>query len=165
MFKSPLEENGGIRLNKRDRIAAVVLICIGLFITIESLKLPLGEFRQPGAGFMPLVLGVIMLGLALAYLFISWHRTEEPDSPWGRRELKRPVLASIGVFVYALFLSKVGFPVMTALFMLYWLKVIEFENWRKSILIALLTTVGLYLIFVYALRIALPAGTLFRIGG
>ena len=152
-------------MNKRDRIAAVVLICIGIFIIVESLKLPLGEFHMPGAGFIPLVLGIIMLGLSIAYLVISWKKTEEADSPWGRRELKRPLLASLGVFVYGLLLDKVGFPVLTVLFMLYWLKVIELQNWRKSILIALATTVGLYLIFVYALRTALPAGTLFRIGG
>ena len=96
-------------MNKRDRIAAVVLICIGIFIIVESLKLPLGEFHMPGAGFMPLVLGIIMLGLSIAYLVISWKKTEEADSPWGRRELKRPLLASLGVFVYGLLLDKVGF--------------------------------------------------------
>lgn len=164
-MRKRFSEMGAFNVNKRDRIAAMVIAGIGLLILAESSRLPWGGLNQPGAGFMPFAVGVGLIGLALAYLIIAWPHRAESGAAWGWDQWKRPLLAVAGVLSYGYLLGRLGFLVTTLLFMGYWLWALESENWRKVLVVSVVATAGLYLIFIFGLRIALPTGSLFRMGG
>jgi hypothetical protein len=49
----------------RESVVAVVFLLLGAWICLEALQVGLGSFRMPGAGFFPLVLGVILGAFAI----------------------------------------------------------------------------------------------------
>lgn len=48
-----------------DRVSGSVLVLLALGVIWESLKLPLGTLHNPGPGFLPLLLAVVLGGLGL----------------------------------------------------------------------------------------------------
>src|SRR5262245_21398440 len=44
-----------------DRVSAIVLALFALFVIWESRQLPLGTFRQPGPGYVPVLLAALLL--------------------------------------------------------------------------------------------------------
>ncbi len=58
---------------------AAALLCVGMLFAAQALRLPLGTVGMPGAGFFPLVAGIVLAGLCVligAELFGSRRRGE-----------------------------------------------------------------------------------------
>ena len=55
-------------MKKFDLVASAFWLIIGFLICEESWRINLGEFRNPGPGFLPFGTGLILGGLALAVL-------------------------------------------------------------------------------------------------
>ena len=51
---------------------AVAFLFLSVWICLESLQVPLGSFRMPGAGFFPLFLGLTLGALSLGLLGKAW---------------------------------------------------------------------------------------------
>jgi hypothetical protein len=149
-----------------------VKICCSLFwllfsvvMSREAFRLPMGEMRDPGAGFFPLLIALATGLLALVALFQSLRggegrneapptRSAEPFRWWNL------VIIIIALIAYTLTLTTLGFMINTFLFMLLLLKVIDPQTWKKAVLAAVITAVTSDLFFNRLLQAQIPTGIL-----
>lgn len=148
-------------MSGRDRIAAVVFLLLGGYVARAGLALDTGTLQKPGAGFQPLVLGILFMGLGAVYLVAACREPRAASSPWPLALWRRPLLASGAILFYWFCLTWFGFPVTTFLFLFGWLWLIERESWSRIVMVSVSATTCLYLVFTVILRIRLPLGTLF----
>ena len=130
----------------------------------QASRLPMGEMREPGAGFFPLLLAVITGILALLALIQALkakpalpqeeERSEEPFRWWSI------AIILVALVAYALTLQTVGFMINTFWFMLLLVKVVEPQSWTKSLVAALITAVTSELFFNTLLSAQIPQGIL-----
>lgn len=147
-------------------------ICCSLFwllfsavMSREAFRLPMGEMRDPGAGFFPLLIALATGLLGLIALVQSLKEKKEKDEAQVSRSTEpfrwwNLVIILAALLVYALTLTTVGFMINTFLFMLILLKVIDPQTWKKAILAAVITAVTSDLFFNVLLKAQIPSGIL-----
>ena len=72
-------------MNRRDRISAVGCLLAGGLLTVESLRLDMGNLARPGPGFVPLALGIGLLALSGVYLVMALAHRARPAPDGGAR--------------------------------------------------------------------------------
>jgi putative tricarboxylic transport membrane protein len=149
-------------MKKLDFIGSGFWLLLGFLICEESWQINLGEFRNPGPGFLPFGAGLILGGLAFALLVKTLRGKSGGDRAfWAeRRRWPKVSLTLTSIFVYGFLLEPVGFLLMTFLIMGFLFRVIEPQRWRTVIAGALFSAVGAYLIFEVWLKVELPKGFL-----
>lgn len=144
-----------------QRYAALVLLGTAGVVIYQSLYvLRLTDAGQPGSGFMPFGLGIILAGLATLLLLVNVGRDPTRHPFFGAAWL-RPLmaLALMGAFAYSF--NWLGAVLSVVLLVCIWLLLIE----RKRVLVAvgsgLATGLVVYVLFEVLLQAPFPAGTLF----
>jgi hypothetical protein len=110
-----------------------------------------GDSFAPDSGFLPLVYGALLLGLALA----AAARLLAAKAVSGE-SMRKPlvVLGALGAAVAALPLAGFAISVFALLFLLY--AAVERLPWLNSALVSAAMTGGLYLVFKVWLSVPLP---------
>jgi len=148
-------------MKKADVITGVVLLVLSGYVILEAWRMPPSATFGPGSGFLPFWLGVLLAVLAVILLGTAWRReaTEKGrKSPFpGTKALISigSVLASLAAYI--VLLEVLGFLMDTFLYVAFLLGVVEREKWLMTLLVAVSTTAGLYLIFQVLLGITLPS--------
>jgi putative tricarboxylic transport membrane protein len=129
-----------------------------------SLSLSAGTIEQPGAGFFPRIVGVLILCLSIPGWVGSRRSSEEkkpavPVFPQGR-DLQRVIAIASVVLLFVVLLQPLGYGVCSAFLMAAVLRLLGMRSWGKTILIAALTAGTSYFFFVL-LDIPLPRGSFF----
>ena len=146
-----------------------VKICSSLFwilfsvvVSREAFRLPMGGLKDPGSGFFPFTIGLIMGLLAIIALFQSIREKKEGSAPQPQESFRwwNIVIILAALIAYALTLEKLGFLINTFLFMLLLLKVIEPQTWKRAVLAGLTTAIVSDLFFNVLLRAQIPSGIL-----
>jgi hypothetical protein len=144
--------------------AAISLFVFGAITAALSLQLSLGTLRAPGSGLFPLVLGLMLMGLAagqVVQLRLSQPKLPaEPAAaePVGDDSTRRVLLFIGAVAVATALLEPLGYLLVSLLLMLALLQVLAFRRWGLSGWISLLTAGACYMVFVRWLKIPLPSG-------
>ena len=146
----------------KEAVGGVVMLLFGVLTAVLSLQLPLGTLHRPGSGFFPLILGLLLMGLAAGHLVQAWRSTLSRVgaglAPAEGGSVGR-VLLFLGVILLATALLDVlGYPLVAFLLMFALLEILGIRRRRDSILIALCTAVAAYVLFVQWLQIPLPKG-------
>jgi membrane-associated HD superfamily phosphohydrolase len=126
----------------------------------QASRLKMGELSQPGPGFFPFGIGLVMGILSLAALFLS-IRGQEKKALTAQKETFRwwNIVIILGALIaYALSLEKIGFLINTFLLICLLLKVVEPQPWKTSILGGLITAVVSDLVFNVFLKAQIPSG-------
>jgi hypothetical protein len=124
--------------------------------------MPIGRLGEPGPGFLPLFIGILMGILSIA-LFIRSYRAgiSEKKAFWADRKQWPKVFTTIlALLIYALVLRGLGFAPVTFLLLIFLFKGIGELDWKISIIGPLLTTSFFYLVFKVWLEVQLPEGPL-----
>lgn len=146
-----------------------VKICSSLFwllfsavMSREAFRLPMGEMKDPGAGFFPLMVALVLGLLAVIAFFYAFRaRTGAREaSSLERFRWWNLVVILAALVAYALTLETAGFLINTFWFMLLLLKVIGPEGWPKALLASLITAVVSELFFNVLLGAQIPTGIL-----
>jgi putative tricarboxylic transport membrane protein len=135
-------------------------LLFSLVLCIEAYGLNIGAIRNPGPGFFPFCVGLVMAGLSLIAIIQSVGKYE-PEEKSDRQERFRwwniaIILAAI--LVYALVLQTLGFLICTFLFVSLLLKVVEPQSWKATILGGLITAVSSDIVFNLILQSQIPSG-------
>lgn len=120
-----------------------------------ALGLPyMGDFA-PGSGFLPLWLGVCLVGLSAVHV-LSCLRTRAPHLPTGHG---RKVLAvALGLVVCVAVIEPLGFVVAVGAYLLFLLRVVEKESWPTSLGVTFGAIAVLFGLFRVWLQVPLPKG-------
>jgi putative tricarboxylic transport membrane protein len=151
-------------MGKADRISGAFWFVFGVFVTIESYRMGLGTLRRPGPGFLFFWAGILMAILSLIVLSRAWADSRREALPtkaiFGPIDFLKIALVSASVFLYALFMERLGFIPVTMILLLFLLGVIERKGITLSVFISVVVTAAAYLIFEVLLHSQLPKGFL-----
>ena len=149
----------------KEEGSSLVWLGLAIIICIGSLRLSLGSFQNPGPGFFPFIVGLV-LGVLAAVVYFQARRaassTKETEQPlWANSSgVKKVVLTTIALLVYAVSMNYLGFLVSTFIFFIFLLRTIEPQRWGLVILESLLASGVSYTIFEIWLQAQLPRGFL-----
>jgi putative tricarboxylic transport membrane protein len=150
---------------KKERAGSLLFLLFGIYGFILSLRLPLGHWREPGPGFLPLVLSILLcVSGALGLMLGAKTGEEETRGKRVWRELGRKLITPgkiIGVTtVYAIFLERAGYllaSVLYAFVLFYWISQVRL---RIALVLAILIGGGSWYFFGHVLGVPLPQGIL-----
>ena len=149
----------------------LIWIALGIFISIYAYKLGMGKLSEPGPGFMPFGLGVIVFFLSIYKLVKEslWKGDKESakdktvkGAGWSV-SLSKLVFIALILFAYALFLEWLGYIITTFLAMMLLLRVSGYTQWTRIIIYAVIIVGGSYFMFLY-LGVRFPPGVLSHFG-
>lgn len=152
----------------REFLSSLFFFGFGLFVLYQSLQFTIWSDSEPGPGFFPLLTGFLITGFSVSILikfFIS-NKTltneieseDESEKDNGKMNYARVFAYIILMLLYGLFLEKVGWLIITAVFLILILKYVERQSWKRTTLLTLSGLAAIYVIFVYFLSIQLPKG-------
>jgi putative tricarboxylic transport membrane protein len=138
-----------------------LLLCSALII-IGSLRLPLGMVANPGPGFVPLLVGVLLSIISLAILINSFLQRSSEGKAFllDKKQWPKVVTTVLMILVYTVAFPYLGFFVSTLLLMFFLFKAIGGMNWKASLVGAILTSSCFYLVFKVWLKVQFPEGPL-----
>ena len=149
-------------MKRFDLLSSGFWLIVGVLLCEESWRINLGQFHNPGPGFLPFGAGLILGGGALAVLVRNLRsKPGQEKSFWADRSRWPKVFLTLGcILVYGVVLEPLGFLLTTFLGMGFLFRVIEPQRWRTVLLGAFFSAVGAYLIFQTWLQVELPKGFL-----
>ncbi|MBX9843848.1 MAG: tripartite tricarboxylate transporter TctB family protein [Xanthobacteraceae bacterium] len=140
-----------IRISQ-DRLSGLFFCAVAIAGIVLSSRLDLGTPSRMAAGFFPMWLSVVLLGLGSVVLFRSFIREDEPV---GQVEVRPLIAVLLGVVVFSVLVERWGFALAGVLL----IGVSRFAAGRyKPVEVAILAAalVGFSaLIFLYALKLPL----------
>jgi len=147
----------------------LIWVLIGIGICFGSIKLKLGDFHTPGAGFLPFFAGALLtifgFVLMVSTLLSQARRQINGGSlkDLTRRHWKsflNPLLTVAILLGYILLLDPLGFLLTTFVCLLLLFKLSEPRKWVMPTILSACTSVLSYLIFSVWLQSQLPKGLL-----
>ena len=159
-------------MRKRDLIAVVFWVALGLFVSIWSYaKLGIGKFNAPGSGLFPFALGILFTVLALYRLLMralpasgeSAEVSAQEESNEGGVRYKKLIFVMVAMFGYALLLEPLGFLITTFLAMTILFQSAGVSRWSRAALYAVIVVLITYFLFTY-LGVRFPPGVLTILG-
>ena len=146
-----------------DFISGVFWLCLGLLLSLWSTRYQIGNFLQPGAGFLPLILGILLILLSLILLGQAKKSSQTPQGPafsilpggW------KKVVYTVSIMLLATFLFEtIGYLLTFFLLLILLMQGAGPQRWRTTLLIAFFSALSIYMIFVLLLKQQLPKGLL-----
>ena len=140
-----------------DRLSGTLLFLLALFVLWQNRVYPIGTLTEPGAGFLPLLLG---LAFAVTTALIAWYGTDAlpiKDIGWGEAPRAIAILLACGgaafiferlgyrLTIFALLMFLLGFGCLAYLTIL-WFAGFPIGDRPLLILGVLLVTVGVQLV-------------------
>lgn len=149
-------------MKRYDQISGLVWLFFAVYICIASFQSPLGSWRDPGPGFVPLISGIVLGGLSfLCYVRARLSKSEEARESWYPKEKWKKLISVLAaLFAYAIFFEILGFLLATFLLLIFLFRGIEPQRWVVAIGGSALASFLSYAIFELWLRTQLPKGVL-----
>ena len=143
-----------LRAASGEIFLALAFVGAGAFWVLTALGMQLWEGFAPSSGFLPLVYGLLLMGLSVAALLLEARpndRTEESNAT-----IRRPLIVIAAMAAGVAGLEVAGFAVSIFLTMFFLLKVTERLPLLPSLLTAGGTVLILRLVFRTWLGVPLP---------
>lgn len=137
-----------------DRVSGTLLFLLALFILWQNRAYPIGTVTEPGAGFLPLLLG---LGFAGTSALIAWYGTDTlplRDIGWGETPRAIAILTACGIA--ASVFEWLGYRLTIFALLVFLLGVLERKKVPVVLLVAALFSLGSYFVFFNLLDVQLP---------
>jgi len=154
-------------MKKRNRVSGLFWLGFGLLFAIGGWQQGLIKRAIPGAGFLPFICGIVLIGLALIVLIPALvpeknerRKGDGQEKFFPEKESGTRLAYTLAALVaYGICLPYGGFLLITFVFMLFMLRLMEPQKWSRAILLSLSTAILAYLLFA-ALEVQLPQGML-----
>jgi len=150
-------------MKRYDRISSGVWLLFAIYICVESIRLPLGSLRDPGPGFLPLLTGILLGGLAgIAFFQARNGKSPESTAPWYPQQRWKTLVWLLAVLLaYAGTLDFLGFLLSTFLLLIFLFRSSSApRSWPWAVGGSLIASLSCYLVFEVWLRTQLPKGFL-----
>lgn len=139
-------------MNRTNAILGTGFLAFGLYLVASGAQLPAGIGLLPGAGFFPLVIGIVTVVLALLLLTTAFRGAASPSFEMVNG---KTIAGVIGLtFAYLLLWGSGLFALRTAVFLVLFLRLLG-ERWRTSVSVSAVLTATVTLAFQFGLRVSL----------
>jgi putative tricarboxylic transport membrane protein len=142
-----------------ERLAGFILLLIGFGVVYSAVfDLQLGTINSPDAGFMPFILGIGMVILALVWIVSLKTATSSGagESFFDRTRGLKLLLSILLLLLYGLSMEPAGYFTSTLVFMAAWQALVERAKPLTILAIALVSAVAMFLLFTQFLKVPLP---------
>lgn len=151
-------------MERSDRIFSFLWIVLGISQCVGSISLGLGQITEPGTGFMPFIMGLVMIVLGVALLIEASSLLKKDYvkkiSIWSEVSWKKVLYVILILVVYPIVLPKLGYLITTFLVMVLLIKSGESVKWKTAIFSGILASGFSYVIFGVWLNVPFPKGFL-----
>jgi uncharacterized membrane protein YdcZ (DUF606 family) len=145
-----------------QRYSGVVFLFIAAVVIQQSVwVLRLFDHGQPGSGFMPFGLGVILAILAVTLIVTNRGADENRVPFWQAKAWFHPLLAVVITAVYIVVFDDIGAITSVVMLVTGWLLFVERKTVVVSVTTGALTGLAVYLLFDWLLQTPFPRGILF----
>jgi putative tricarboxylic transport membrane protein len=147
---------------RNDFVAVTFWLIIGLSFSIWSTTYPIGNLYRPGPGFVPLILGILLIFLSLL-LFKNAKRSRSlpkvtfSSFPGG---LKKVACTALILILAAFLFERIGYLFTIFLLVAFLMRAVEPQSWRATLITAFSAALAIYLVFDLLLKQPLPRGPL-----
>ncbi|MBI4241025.1 MAG: tripartite tricarboxylate transporter TctB family protein [Candidatus Rokubacteria bacterium] len=139
-----------------DRVSGVTLVLLALGVSWEARKLPVGTLYNPGPGYMPTLLAIILGALGIVIVVLGGDSVAFRSLDWGEG---KHALAILGTCAFAaLALERIGYRLTTLVILVVLLGVVERKRPLLVGILSLALSLGSYYVFHNLLRVQLPRG-------
>jgi putative tricarboxylic transport membrane protein len=153
-----------LAMNIYEQVLNLIWILMGFGICLYSIGLKLWMASKPGSGLIPFIAGFIIGIVGLVRFVGDWRKAagkEKVKKFWENPAYRRRIFfVLVGFFAMAVLLPKLGFLFTSVIVTSFLLYVIEPQNIFKVIGIAIMSCLGVYVLFVTLLQVNLPRGFL-----
>ena len=142
-----------------EKLVNLFLLLLSIFyLCYSKANYKLGTMRMPKEGFMPLLLGIGMVGLS-SYLTVQafLDKGDAQNVKFNISWKRFFVLVAVCV-LYAILLNTLGYLIATFLFLLSVFKIANLEGVKLPLILSLVFSVAFYVVFKIMLGVMLPAG-------
>ena len=140
-----------------DLIGGVAVLLLGLAVVFFSSQMEYYSEFGPGPGFLPLWVGVVLVGCAI-FVIINVLKKHDKIGTFFKPRTKLGLRVLIIIFITFLFLPFLGFSIGLALFVGITMRIMGKHGWVSCSLTAVVTAICIHLIFISWLTIPLPQG-------
>jgi hypothetical protein len=144
-------------------ISSAVWVVLGLAVCGYALRLRLWDAAGPASGFLPFLAGTVFAGAGLVLLIREWAAGPRPGGPpfWADATGRTRVgLVVAGLVAMALLMPTLGFLLAAIVVMVFLLGLTERRRLGSSVLLAVVSSLLIYWLFVSLLQVRLPRGLL-----
>lgn len=134
-------------IQRRDLIAGIFFIVVGMTTIILSLRYSIFSFGNLGPGFLPLAYSMALLGLGLLLAVQGALHHESVEFP----ALRGPVLIPLAIMVFSLLIDAAGLFIAGTCTIVLAAAAGEQFRWKEVVILVLTILVGAYLLFIQAL--------------
>ncbi|MDA8125673.1 MAG: tripartite tricarboxylate transporter TctB family protein [Deltaproteobacteria bacterium] len=151
-------------MKRLDMLSGFFWLAIGLGLSVWTLtSYKIGSLTQPETGYLPLILGIILILLSLILIIGQFQNApgaSGSDEPAAAAPLVgwRVAYTVLVMVVAALFFEQVGYLLTFFALVVLLMKGVARQSWTRVLATALLTTVAVYIVFVRLLEVQLPRG-------
>jgi hypothetical protein len=145
-----------------DLISTAIFMALGSYIVLSGWMLGFGRWQQPGSGFIAVLAGCLLFGLAGLWFVMAAVKR------WGieptRRffpepgSLRRVLCLTVALIGFTWILETAGFVVSCFLLMVFLMRAIEPQGWRSTLAFAFISTLFCVLVFQIWLKVEFPEG-------
>ena len=146
-----------------DFISGIFWIAIGILLTLWSARYEFGSLIQPGPGLFPLVLGILLIFLSIILLgqAIQSSLNVQTITVISMKGAWKKVAYAVLVLLLATFIfEKIGYLLTFFLMIILLMWGAALRSWKTILLVAFISAIGVYLVFVLLLKQPLPRGIL-----
>ena len=143
------------------RVASLLFIAVwlvlGLYFVQQGLVLRLGSFSSPGTGFMPFIVGIVLIGFCIASAVpLLTPLAKANPVRLQIQSLRGPAIVVASMVAYTLVLERVGFVASTAILIVFLAWVVGRTTLLRATALGLLATAFCYVVFGILLGVRLP---------
>ncbi len=142
-----------LRVVKGELLLALVFVALGGLWIAKAAHMSLWDGFAPDSGFLPLVYGVLLAGLAAA----ACVRVVLGEATGAAEDLRKPLLVMGALIAAVAALPFAGFAVTIFALLVFLYAAVEKLPWLSSTVVSGSLTTALYLIFKTWLGVPLPS--------
>ena len=149
----------------KERISSLIFLLAGIYGLIFGIQLPLGSWREPGPGVLPLILSILLcVSGVLRFIFGKKKGEAEEKQKIVWSEMGKKVVTPLKILgvttLFILLLERVGYLLASSLFVFILFFWISRYRLLVALGLALFIGVGTWYFFVKILSVQLPQGFL-----
>jgi putative tricarboxylic transport membrane protein len=138
-----------------DALVGLALAGGGAVLVALSWPIPRGEIGNPGPGFLPLVLGLVLVGLGIGCAVRAWRAHVGAGVVLAER---KALVCVVALFGAALAFVPVGFVPTMAIFLAVLFGMLASMPWWRAALAGCVASVAVWFVFERLLGLGLPVG-------
>ena len=147
-----------------DLISGIFWLTVGLLLSLWSIRYQIGNLINPGSGFFPFLLGILLIFLSLVLLIGQTKKLSLPtetisySTPWVGS--KKVAYTSLILLLATFLFEKIGYLLTIFLLIIFLMYGAGSRGWKTILFIAFFSAMGVYLVFVLLLKQLYPLGLL-----